>query len=323
MELKIDDKFKIDYNNYFKDFSNKLIMERINNVFSEYDSGIIVDTVNIIKTASVLDMTYTKCHSKVVKTIIDKFPLDGDIDFFILCVTLKIMIASNYTSIDEILFKSRDIYKEVTARYFRVPVNKVTDSMIEKALKASDRFTKKSYSINDTPVESWDEYFYNVCRQVARHSKCFSRRIGSVLVYDKAIISTGYNGPPRGVPKCDLRWKLDDAFSKKYSEKIGEQSVEGRCPRHVIGFKSGEGLEICPAGHAERNALINAARKGIATKGSFLYMTCGIPCSSCLVEIINAGVEEIIVTSLMIYDESSMYLIEQSSLRVRLFDFVK
>jgi dCMP deaminase len=120
-----------------------------------------------------------------------------------------------------------------------------------------------------------------------------------------------------------LRWSLDEAFVKKYGDKIKDQAVRGRCPRHVIGFKSGEGLDVCPAGHAERNALINAARKGIATKGSLLYMTCGIPCSPCLVEIINAGVDGIVVTSLKVYDDSAMYLIKQSNLKIRLFDFIK
>ena len=181
----------------------------------------------------------------------------------------------------------------------------------------------EKYSVNDSPVDSWDEYFYNVCRQVARNSKCLSRRIGSVLVRDKSIISTGYNGPPRGVPSCDKRWKLDKNFRDKYGYDGEEVGVLGRCPRYVLGFNSGEGLSICLASHSERSSLINAARNGIRTKDSVLYMCCGIPCSPCLVEIINAGVKEIVVTSFKVYDENSMYLLNQSNLKFRLFDFIK
>lgn len=174
----------------------------------------------------------------------------------------------------------------------------------------------------DDVVGSWDEYFYNVCKQVARNSKCLSRQIGAILVKDKSIISTGYNGPPRGVPVCDQRWKLDNLLVDKYGE-FSEEETKGKCPRYVIGFKSGEGLEVCVAGHAERNSLINAARNGIATKGTTMYMTCGIPCSPCLVEIINAGVEEIVLTNLRFYDElNSRYLLDTSDLKVRVYDFI-
>ena len=77
---------------------------------------------------------------------------------------------------------------------------------------------------------------------------------------------------------------------------------------------------MCVAGHAERNALINAARQGVATKGAKLYMNCGIPCTPCLVEIINAGIEEIIVTKLTYYDESAEYLVNNSKLKVRTYE---
>ena len=162
-----------------------------------------------------------------------------------------------------------------------------------------------------------------MARQTARNSKCLSRRIGCVMVKDKSILSTGYNGPPRGIPRCDMRWEIDQPFIDKYGPMVKGQELEGKCPRYPIGFKSGEGLEICPAAHAERNALINAARNGIATRDTILYMSCGFPCSPCLVEIINAGVKEIVVTSLKIYDSTTMYLLTQSDLGVRLFDFIK
>ena len=139
-----------------------------------------------------------------------------------------------------------------------------------------------------------------------------SRKIGAILVRDKAVIAQGYNGPPRGVRTCDTRWLVDKSlreaagFETKDQESDQEElqtlfksKLEGVCPRYVpeMGFKSGQGLEWCVAGHAERNALINAARAGISTKGAKMYMDCGIPCTPCLVEIINAGIDEIIVTN--------------------------
>jgi dCMP deaminase len=323
MELIIDSTFRSAHGLYFRGLSEEAVFKRINGIFERYDPEMVLDAVNIVKTAIALGMTYSDCHDKTVETIIKRFPPSDDIDLFILSVTMKLLIAMGSESVEELLFKPRDINKEVAAKYFRVPLKKVTKEMTEAVVQASENFTKKSYSIDDPPVANWDEYFYNVCRQVARNSKCLSRRIGAVLVWDKGIISTGYNGPPRGVPRCDMRWKIDKEFNDKYKDKVEGKELEGICPRYAIGFESGTGLEICPAGHAERNAIINAARKGIKTKGTLLYMTCGIPCTPCLVEIINAGVKEIVVTSLKIYDETAMYLLNQSTLSVRLYDFVK
>lgn len=173
-------------------------------------------------------------------------------------------------------------------------------------------------------VNSWDEYYYGICVVVARNSKCFSRQIGSILVKDKSIISTGYNGPPRGIPRCDKRHLVDDDLFDLYKSRgIKSKELVGRCPRQVLGFKSGEGLEWCIAGHSERNVLINAARHGISTKGAIIYMTCSVPCSSCLVEIINAGVKEIVVTGFEFYDVSAKYLLDNSDLKIRKFDFLE
>ena len=192
----------------------------------------------------------------------------------------------------------------------------------------------------------WDEWYLEMCRMVAKKAQCLSRKIGAVLVRDKTVISTGYNGPPRGVQTCDMRW-LNDRSIRKFvtSKKIEhpgndglsefdyiapegdfyKNHVEGKCPRYVpeMGFKSGQGLEWCVAGHAERNALINAARMGICTNGTKLYMDCGIPCTPCLVEIINAGVEEIIVVSSQIYDQSAEYLLKESKLKWRIYNHLK
>lgn len=323
MELIIDNFFRETYKRYFSNYIPEDVLNAVNTPFEKYEPEIVTAAVNITKTSIATGASYTECYGRIMAKTLNSFPVGEDIDKFIISVVVKVIIAMDKDGLDEFMCRSRNILQEVAAKHFRVPMEHVTDKMIEATQLASDKFTKKRYSITDPPVESWDEYFYNVCRQVARNSKCLSRKIGSVLVREKGIISTGYNGPPRGVPRCDLRWRLDLDFMDRYKDKVGDQEVEGVCPRHIIGFKSGEGLEICPAGHAERNALINAARYGICTKDTSLYMTCGIPCSPCLVEIINAGVREIIVTSLSVYDETSMYLVNQSNLGVRMYDFVK
>jgi len=83
-----------------------------------------------------------------------------------------------------------------------------------------------------------------------------------------------------------------------------------------MGYKSGEGIEHCPALHAEENCILNAAYMGIATKDSTLYMNCGIPCAPCLKKIINAGIGRIVCTSREYYDEMSASLLEHSKLPV-------
>lgn len=187
-------------------------------------------------------------------------------------------------------------------------------------------------------VSGWDEYFYNICLAAAGNSKCLSREIGAVLVRDKSVISTGYNGPPRGVPPCDQRWYSDMKLFETWEDGLKDKklvrdsdpngeyfraAVKGQCPRLFMGFKSGEGLDWCVAAHAEENAILNAARMGICTKGTAMYMTCGIPCSKCYVKIINAGIEELVVTSFKTYDVSTDYLLNKSDIKIRLFDFFK
>lgn len=193
------------------------------------------------------------------------------------------------------------------------------------------------YTIETENPKSWDEYFYNMCKTIASNSKCLSRKIGAIIVLDKTIISTGYNGPPRGIRKCDKRWFIDDDMKKKAGfDKIVDnelyilykEKLEGICPRYIpeMGFKSGEGLEWCVAGHAERNAIVNSAREGLhELKGTQIYMTCGVPCTPCLVEIINAGINEIIVTKIngAFYDQSSKYLLKDSGIKIRTYDFIK
>jgi len=178
----------------------------------------------------------------------------------------------------------------------------------------------KKYNAN---LVKWDSYFFDVCKAVAKNSSCLSRKIGAIMVHDKSIVSTGYNGPPRGIMMCDKRWGVDKEMCNKANFDIDNipDHVEGVCPRYIkeMGFRSGEGLEWCVAGHAERNVLINAARAGIKTRGRKVYMNCNVPCTPCLVELINAGIEEIIITEFTFYDKSAQYLLEQSDMKIRLY----
>lgn len=164
----------------------------------------------------------------------------------------------------------------------------------------------------------WDEYFFKVCETVASNSKCLSRKIGAILVKDKTVLSMGYNGPPRNVMHCMDRNLYDPVIVNEIKKREILDKLE-KCPRKILGFKSGEGLEYCIAGHAERNTIVNAARHGISVKDSTLYCNCPIPCSPCLIEIINAGIKEIVVTKMEYYDLMGEWLVKESGIKIRKF----
>ncbi len=125
----------------------------------------------------------------------------------------------------------------------------------------------------------WQQYFLNIAIQVAKNSKCKSRQIGAVLVRDKSIIATGYNGPARGVPAC---WECARSDRKS--------------------------LKNCPAAHAESNCIANAARMGVCTMDSVMFVTCEIPCKDCLSILINAGICLVYTTSDKFYDATASYI---------------
>ncbi len=117
---------------------------------------------------------------------------------------------------------------------------------------------------------SWDEYFMNIAELAKTRSNCIRRQVGAVLVNNKhQIISTGYNGVPRGIDHC----------TKATCTKLYE--------------KSGEKNEICPAVHAELNAILQAATAGISSEGTTLYSTTR-PCGNCTMAIINAGIKRVV-----------------------------
>ena len=158
----------------------------------------------------------------------------------------------------------------------------------------------------------WSLYFRSIAHAVALNSKCLSIKIGAIIVKDNSIICTGYNGPPRNVPECDRRWEFD----KNLKPFLDRRETIPRCPRRILGFASGEGLNLCIAAHAEANCIANAARHGIELVNTSMYMTCGVPCKNCLALIINAGISHIICEDKIFYDTESEYLVSYSLLNV-------
>ncbi|MGB9606945.1 MAG: deoxycytidylate deaminase [bacterium] len=117
----------------------------------------------------------------------------------------------------------------------------------------------------------WDEYFMQIARVVATRSTCLRRQVGAVLVKEKRILTTGYNGAPRGLPHC----------------------LEVGCLREQLGIPSGERQELCRGLHAEQNAIIQAAYYGVSIEGATLYCT-HQPCITCAKMLINAGIRRIV-----------------------------
>lgn len=118
---------------------------------------------------------------------------------------------------------------------------------------------------------TWDQYFMQITKLVATRSTCMRRQVGALLVKDKNILATGYNGVPSGIRHC---------------EEVG-------CLREKLKVPSGERHELCRGLHAEQNAIIQAARHGINIEGSTLYCT-DSPCIICSKMLINAGVQMVI-----------------------------
>ena len=117
---------------------------------------------------------------------------------------------------------------------------------------------------------SWERYFMSIASQVATRSTCLRRQVGCIIVLEKRIVSTGYNGAPSGLPHC---------------EEVG-------CVRETRGVASGERHELCRGLHAEQNAIIQAAMHGTAVRGGSVFCT-HKPCILCTKMLINAGVRRV------------------------------
>ena len=136
----------------------------------------------------------------------------------------------------------------------------------------------------------------DITKRVATRSTCLRRAVGAILVHDKRIIASGYNGGPTGLAHC-----LD----------IG-------CLREKLGIPSGQQHELCRGIHAEQNAIIQAARYGVSIEGATLYCTTQ-PCTQCTKMLINAGITEIVYAE-GYPDDLARELLDESGIVVRRFE---
>jgi len=143
----------------------------------------------------------------------------------------------------------------------------------------------------------WDEYFMSIAKVVAMRSNCLKRKVAAIVVKDKRIISTGYNGTPRGTRNCN----------------------EGGCPRCNSLVESGTNLEQCLCSHAEENAITQAAYHGTLLKDSTLYTTYS-PCLICSKMIINAGIKEVVYQGEYPLAETALALLQEAGVKARMFE---
>lgn len=132
---------------------------------------------------------------------------------------------------------------------------------------------------------TWDDYFINIAKAVAERSTCDRAHVGAVLVREKRILTTGFNGSPAGLDHCD---------------QIGHLLVEGHCVRTI---------------HAETNAIIQAALHGVSTNGSTCYVT-HFPCINCTKSLINAGVDHVVYLNNYRVDEDALNFFKQAGVKL-------
>ena len=146
----------------------------------------------------------------------------------------------------------------------------------------------------------WDTYFMDIAHVVSTRGNCSRRRVAAIIVKDRRIISTGYNGTPRGVKNC----------------------MDGGCARCASNAPSGSGLGECICSHAEENSITQAAYHGISTKDATIYVTLS-PCLTCAKMIINAGIKEVIYDEEYSFNQQTRALLAEAKVLCRQIEHYK
>jgi dCMP deaminase len=197
-----------------------------------------------------------------------------------------------------ILEEERELHSEDPTKQQLVATRKMADIVIANDGTLDDLYTRLGEMLpslmSNFDRPDWDEYFLNIAKVVASRSNCIKRKVAAIIVRDRRIIATGYNGTPRGAKNCN----------------------EGGCARCNSLAPSGTSLDECVCCHGEENAITQAAYHGISLKGATLYTTFA-PCLMCTKMIINSGIVEVIYNQDYPLNSRSMSLLEECGINVR------
>ena len=197
--------------------------------------------------------------------------------------------------------EGRELSSEEAAGQKLIGVRELADEVIANdadlgTLKSRlDELLEGRLLFRDRPT--WDAYFMSIARVVATRSNCIKRKVGSIITSDRRIISTGYNGTPRGLPNCN----------------------EGGCPRCNRAAESGTRLDECLCSHAEENAITQSAYHGVSVRAGTLFTTL-CPCLWCTKMIINSAIAEVVYDTPFPMGDISLELLRAAGLKVRRFE---
>jgi dCMP deaminase len=200
-------------------------------------------------------------------------------------------------SLEEFLFRSDEHLYSTTSGLLPL-ISRATIRLLNTSSDLAHLYAslgKLDLTNEDRLRPSWDQYFMELASLAAQRSNCMKRRVGCVLVREKRVISTGYNGTPRGLKNCG----------------------EGGCPRCNEGQGSGVGLGTCLCIHAEENALLEAGRERIR-EGAILYCdTC--PCLTCSIKITQVGISEVVYSQSYSMDGETAAVFKEAGVQLRQF----
>ena len=193
--------------------------------------------------------------------------------------------------------ESEDAHKQQLLAVSRMAkIVLVNDDELDKLYEKIDRMVidlHKKYSKRP----DWDTYFMDIAKTVANRSNCMKRKVASIIVKDKRIISTGYNGTPRGTRNCN----------------------EGGCPRCNNLADGGTALNECLCSHGEENAIVQASYHGISLQGTTLYTTFS-PCLICAKMIINSGISEVVYNLEYPLNDITFSLLKEAGIALRQYE---
>jgi len=200
-----------------------------------------------------------------------------------------------FMALEKAEYASADKNKQQLSQVMKLASKKIeNESDLAHLYESMDKTLGEISSEFKSSRPSWDEYFMSIAKIVSSRSNCIKRHVAAIIVKDKRIVSTGYNGTPRGTRNCS----------------------EGGCRRCNAFADAGTKLDECVCSHGEENAIVQASYHGISIKDATIYSTFS-PCLTCTKMIINAGLKEVAYNEAYPLSEVSLGLLKEAGIMVR------